>query len=69
MFDGRWEPTTPFPAALGPFASTATLLSLRTLKADTIAGLAPCQAEAVGAVDAGWQVNGKFGVVQFSKAG
>ena len=64
-FDGRWPFTTPFREALGPLKGFP-LLSLRTLKADTIAGLEEGQGEAVGKVDKDWQVNGKFGVVQFA---
>jgi hypothetical protein len=35
--DCRWPPTTPFATALGSFCPSG-LLSLRTLKADVIAG-------------------------------
>jgi hypothetical protein len=36
------------------------------LKADTLAGLKEGQGEAAAKVDKDWQVNGKFGVVQFA---
>lgn len=66
--DCRWPPTTPFATALGGFCPSG-LLSLRTLKADVIAGLAPGEAEALDKLDARWQVNGKFGVLQFAQPG
>jgi hypothetical protein len=40
------------------------LLSLRTLKADVIAGLKSGQPERLSAIDDQWQVNGKFAVIQ-----
>ncbi|KAF6264621.1 hypothetical protein COO60DRAFT_1698204 [Scenedesmus sp. NREL 46B-D3] len=64
--DCRWPATTPFTTALGGFCPTG-LLSLRTLKADVIAGLAPGEAEALDKLDPRWQVNGKFGVLQFAQ--
>jgi len=51
--------------ALGGFRP-APLVTLRTLKADVIAGLKPGQGEALATVDADWLVNGRFGVVQFA---
>ncbi|KAI8476467.1 MAG: hypothetical protein J3K34DRAFT_455780 [Monoraphidium minutum] len=62
-YDCRWPLDAPFAAALGPFRP-APLVTLRTLKADVMAGLVPGQGAALDAVDPDWQVNGKFGVVQ-----
>ncbi|KAF5830777.1 hypothetical protein DUNSADRAFT_14060 [Dunaliella salina] len=45
----------------------APLLSLRTCKADLATGLAEGQAKALNMVDPEWQVNGKFGMIQFTK--
>lgn len=64
-YDCRWPPTTSFAEALGAFRP-APLGTLRTLKADVIAGLQPGEAEALTEVDEQWQVNGKWGVVQFA---
>ncbi|KAG1678797.1 hypothetical protein FOA52_012837 [Chlamydomonas sp. UWO 241] len=62
-FDCRWPWTTPFSRALQGFGP-CPILSLRTLKADVVVGLKPGEGEALAQVDAGWQVNGKFGMVQ-----
>jgi hypothetical protein len=62
-FDCRWPWTTPFSTALQGFGP-CPILSLRTLKADVVVGLKPGEGEALAQVDAGWQVNGKFGMVQ-----
>jgi hypothetical protein len=64
-FDCRWPLDAPFTDALGPFRP-APLVTLRTLKADVMAGLAPGQGAALDKVDSQWQVNGKFGVVQYA---
>lgn len=63
-FDCRWPPATPFREALQGFLPTA-LLSLRTLKADVVAGLKEGQAAQLDKVDPAWLVNGKFGMVQY----
>eukprot|EP00798_Chlamydomonas_sp_ICE-L_P011371 gene11371-12068_t len=62
-FDCRWPWTTPFKEALMGFAP-APFVTLRTLKADVMAGLKEGQGEALDKVDADWQVNGKFGIIQ-----
>jgi hypothetical protein len=74
--DCRWPWTTPFAEALGPLGgkekaaaakagrASVALVTLRTLKADVVAGLAPGVGEACAARDKDWQVNGRFGVVQ-----
>ncbi len=49
-FDCRWPLTHPFPEALMGFAPCA-LLSLRTLKADVLAGIKPGEAEALTRLD------------------
>ena len=43
------------------------MLSLRTLKADTVVGLPEGKAEELNAKDKSWRVNGKYAVVSFSK--
>jgi hypothetical protein len=63
--DCRWPFTTSFKDSLQGFAP-APLLSLRTLKADVIAGLSEGQGEMLGTIDKDWQVNGKFGMIQSS---
>jgi uncharacterized protein with ATP-grasp and redox domains len=61
--DCHWEPTTPFESAAGYFP--ATLVALRTLKAELIVGLRPGEEERLTAEDPAWRVNGKRGVIQF----
>ena len=63
--DCHWDPTTPFASAAGYFP--ATIVALRTLKAELIVGLAPGRAERLQAEDLAWLVNGKRGVIQFLK--
>ena len=63
--DCHWDPTTPFESAAGYFP--ATIVALRTLKAELIVGLAPGQAEQLQTEDPSWRVNGKRGVIQFLK--
>lgn len=61
--DCHWDPTTLFEVAAGHFP--ATLVALRTLKAELIVGLKPGEAERLQAQDPAWRVNGKRGVIQF----
>lgn len=61
--DCHWSPTTPFESAAGYFP--ATLVTLRTLKAELIVGLKQGEAERLQAADPAWLVNGKRGVIQF----
>ena len=61
--DCHWDPTTPFVAAAGYFP--ATLVALRTLKAELVVGLKKGEAERLQAEDPAWLVNGKRGVIQF----
>ncbi|GAX79057.1 hypothetical protein CEUSTIGMA_g6497.t1 [Chlamydomonas eustigma] len=64
VFDCRWPAEeTSFKESLMGF-SPASLLSLRTLKADVIAGLKSGQCDRLHAIDGQWQVNGKFAVIQ-----
>jgi hypothetical protein len=64
-YDCRWPLDAPFADALGPFRP-APLVTLRTLKADVMAGLAPGQGAALDKIDKEWQVNGKYGIVGFA---
>jgi uncharacterized protein with ATP-grasp and redox domains len=61
--DCHWDPTTPFETAAGYFP--ATLVALRTLKAELIVGLKKGEAERLQAQDPAWLVNGRRGVIQF----
>ncbi|WVQ83850.1 hypothetical protein IAT38_005994 [Cryptococcus sp. DSM 104549] len=57
--DAWWPTTTPFEEALGPLAGKIILLSLRTNKADTIAGLDEGIAEKLDKEAPDWRVSGK----------
>ncbi|KAK8846563.1 hypothetical protein IAR55_005649 [Kwoniella newhampshirensis] len=57
--DAWWPTTTPFEESLGPLAGKITLLSLRTNKADTIAGLDEGIAERLDKEAPDWRVSGK----------
>lgn len=61
--DCHWQPTTSFASIVDYFP--ATIVALRTLKAELIVGLRDGEAERLGAQDPTWRVNGKRGVVQF----
>lgn len=62
--DRHWDFTTPFQQVVDylPFP----LVALRTLKAELALGLDPGQIKEITNQDPNWQVNGKWGVVQFS---
>lgn len=73
--DAHWDPTTPFPEAIGPMGpgSGVNVLSLRTCKADVVVGLKPGQDEELrkigGDVETGarkWAWHGKWAVVCLS---
>ncbi|GAA5959383.1 hypothetical protein JCM3765_006586 [Sporobolomyces pararoseus] len=66
--DAWWEPSSSFSKSLGPLQGEINLLSLRTLKADTVVGLEKGKAEELDNSKDGkdWRVNGKYAVVSFS---
>jgi uncharacterized protein with ATP-grasp and redox domains len=64
--DREWPSTTPFGEVVDYFP--APLLALRTLKAETVAGLEPDQVERLEQVDPDWMVNGRWGLLQFAPA-
>ena len=61
--DCHWEPTTSFASVVDYFP--ATVVALRTLKAELIVGLKAGEAEKLDAEEPTWHTNGKRGVVQF----
>lgn len=74
-----WDPTTPFPTAIGPLGgpgSGLNIMALRTCKADVVVGLEPGVDEELRARDGGagggdsgsrkWAWSGKFAVVSYS---
>uniref|UniRef100_A0A6B2EKQ7 Sugar phosphate phosphatase n=1 Tax=Phlebotomus kandelakii TaxID=1109342 RepID=A0A6B2EKQ7_9DIPT len=63
--DINWDTTTSFVEALRGFRPT-NLCSLRTVKADLVAGLEPGRAEGLTAKDPKWMETGDYGVIQFA---
>lgn len=63
--DCHWEPTTSFELASAHFP--APVVAVRTLKSEPIVGLRAGVAERLRAEDAMWNINGRFGVIQFRK--
>jgi uncharacterized protein with ATP-grasp and redox domains len=63
--DCHWEPTSSFDLAAAHFP--ASVVAVRTLKSEPIVGLRKGVAEHLHAQDAGWNINGRFGVIQFRK--
>jgi hypothetical protein len=63
--DARWQPATSLEAIIDP---PAPLLLLRVSKSDIAAGLHPGQAEKLRMVDPAWQVNGRWGMIQFVRS-
>lgn len=61
----NWEPTTPFEVAIGDF-KPSKIATLRTLKADLVAGLNQGIAEKTEEKDEKWLISGDFGVIQFA---
>ena len=61
--DCHWEPTSSFDLAAAHFP--ASVVAVRTLKSEPIVGLREGVAEHLHAQDAGWNINGRFGVIQF----
>lgn len=60
--DALWNPETLFREVLNYFP--APLLALRTMKSDSVVGLAPGLAEKLDPIDPLWRVNGRRGVIQ-----
>ena len=61
--DRHWPPTTRLADIVAYFP--APLVTLRTLKAEIIVGLAEGQAERLAVEDAAWLLNGRRGLIQF----
>lgn len=62
--DARWPTDTSFARVTAFFP--APLLALRTLKSDSVVGLAPGQGEALDAEDPEWRTNGQRGVASWA---
>ncbi len=60
--DAIWVPDTPFAEVVAYFP--VPLLAMRTLKSDTICGLAPGLAEKLDTLDKNWRINGRRGIIQ-----
>ena len=61
--DALWPPETPFARVTAYFP--ARLLALRTLKSDSVVGLAPGQAARLDGEDAEWRTSGQRGVASW----
>ncbi|KAK0200981.1 DUF89 domain-containing protein [Desarmillaria ectypa] len=57
--DISWPTSTPFREAIGPLAGSFPLLSLRTSKADVVAGVSDEVAAQLDKTDKQWRVNGR----------
>ena len=64
--DCHWPHTTPLEAIAGYFP--APFVTLRTLKGEIIAGLAPQQVADISAADPTWLINGQRGLIQLVDA-
>eukprot|EP00934_Nitzschia_sp_Nitz4_P005999 Nitzschia sp. Nitz4//scaffold8_size234185//191279//192592//NITZ4_001289-RA/size234185-processed-gene-0.130-mRNA-1//1//CDS//3329559902//5989//frame0 len=62
--DLAWKPTDPFSEIVGCYFPSP-VSALRTLKAEIGCGMDSEQVERAKGLDPNWQVNGRFGVVQF----
>jgi hypothetical protein len=62
--DREWPYTTPFADVVDYFP--APLLALRTMKAETVAGLEQAQVDRLEQEDPDWMVNGRWGLLQFA---
>ncbi len=60
--DAIWPADATLAEALGPFP--APLLALRTIKSDTLVGVAPERQRALDAAEPGWRTTGTYGVAQ-----
>lgn len=65
MGDINWEPTTEFAVALRGFRPT-NVCALRTIKADTVAGLKGGVAGQLTEKDGRWMETGEYGLIQFA---
>ncbi len=63
--DGLWSTTIPFSDAVNYMDSP--VLALRTLKSDPIVGLPAGLENSLEEIDAEWRINGKRGIIQFSR--
>ena len=61
--DRHWPLTTNFADVVA--YAPAPLVALRTLKSEVAVGLEPGQVDMLNGQDPGWQVNGRWGVIQF----
>lgn len=64
--DRHWPFTTPFADIVSYL--TAPLVALRTLKSEVATGLKPDQITALNQKDPNWLTNGRWGVIQFTRA-
>lgn len=64
--DRYWDYSSPFQDVIGCYFP-CPVCSLRTLKAEVGCGMEKQQVERAKGLDDEWMVNGRFGVVQFSK--
>lgn len=60
--DALWPVGVPFAAVAATWPTP--LLALRTLKSDPLLGVDPARAAALDAIEPGWRVNGRYGVLQ-----
>ena len=65
--DLEWDYATPFEDVVGAYFP-CPVVALRTLKAELGCGMDAEQTKRAAQLDKDWMVNGRFGVVQFSKA-
>lgn len=65
--DLDWDYAAPFADVVGAYFP-CPVVALRTLKAEIGCGMEPVQTKRAQALDENWLVNGRFGVVHFSKA-
>ncbi|HEX6304227.1 MAG TPA: ARMT1-like domain-containing protein, partial [Anaerolineales bacterium] len=61
--DRHWPFTIPAADVLR--YAPAPLLAVRVCKSEVVIGLQPAQVEALDMIDAGWKVNGEWGMIQF----
>ncbi|EIN05895.1 DUF89-domain-containing protein [Punctularia strigosozonata HHB-11173 SS5] len=67
--DVRWPAFTPWETAIGPLAGSFPILSLRTSKADVVAGVNGEVADKLDQEQGNkWRVNGKYALISFCPA-